>query len=146
MMPLCFRWFAPGRRLIAFLSLAVALVLVGAACGTSGAKQAAQRPSTTATVEIVSPTAGQFVTGTTLHVVLKLTGGTIIPTSTKTPLGSNQGHIHLQDNGTLISMAFGTEQDISVTPGPHLLEAEFVASDHLPFSPRVIASVHFTAQ
>jgi hypothetical protein len=146
MMPLRFRRSAPGRRSVAFLSLAVVLVLGGAACGSSSAKQAAPRPSTTATVQIVSPTAGQAVTGTTLHVVLKLTGGTIIPTSTKTPLGSNQGHIHLQDNGTLVSMAFGTEQDISVTPGPHLLEAEFVASDHLPFSPRDIASVHFTAQ
>ena len=106
----------------------------------------AQRPSTTATVQIVSPTAGQAVTGSTLHVVLKLNGGTIVPTSTTTPLGSNQGHIHLSDNGQVISMAFGTEQDISLTPGLHLLEAEFVASDHLPFNPRVITSVRIMAR
>jgi hypothetical protein len=129
------------------IASAIVLILVGAACSSSStAKQTAQRPSTTAKVEIVSPTAGQVVTGTTLHVVLKLTGGTIIPTSTTTPLGSNEGHIHLLDNGSVVSMAYGTEQDISVTPGTHLLQAEFVASDHLPFSPREIASVHFTAQ
>jgi hypothetical protein len=132
--------------LVTFLSLAVVLVLVGAACGSSSAKPAAQRPSTSAKVGIVSPTGGQTVTGSTLHVVLSLTGGTIVPTSTTTPLGSNEGHIHLIDNGQIISMAFGTEQDIQITPGSHVLQAEFVASDHLPFSPRVVATVHFTAQ
>jgi hypothetical protein len=132
--------------LIAFLSLAIVLAFLGTACGSSSAKPVAQRPSTTATVEIVSPTGGQTVTGSTLHVVLRLTGGTIVPTSTTKPLGSNVGHIHLIDNGQIISMAFGTEQDIQVTPGSHVLQAEFVASDHLPFSPRVVASVHFTAQ
>jgi hypothetical protein len=122
------------------------VVLAGAACNSSSAKPQAQRPSTTARVAIVSPTAGQVVTGSTLHVVLQLTGGTIVPTSTATPMGNNEGHIHLLDNGSVISMAYGAQQDISLTPGPHLLEAEFVASDHLPFSPRVIASVHITAQ
>jgi hypothetical protein len=132
--------------LVIFLSLALLLILVGAACGSSSAKPAAQRPSTSAKVGIVSPTGGQTVTGSTLHVVLSLTGGTIVPTSTATPLGSNVGHIHLIDNGSVISMAFGTEQDIPITPGTHILQAEFVASDHLPFSPREIATVHFTAQ
>ena len=146
MMPPRFRWSAPGRRLVTFLTLAVVLVLVGTACGSSSAKPQAQRPSTTAKVEILSPAAGQVVTGSTLHVVLQLNGGTIVPTSTATPIGNNEGHIHLLDNGSVISMAYGTEQDISLTPGTHLLEAEFVASDHLPFNPRVIASVHITAQ
>ena len=122
------------------------LVLLGSACGGGTKQQAAQRPSTTATVAILSPTGGQVVTGTTLHVVIQLNGGTIVPTSTATPIPGNVGHVHLIDNGAIISMAFQTQQDISVTPGPHILEAEFVASDHQPFSPRVIASVHFTAQ
>ena len=146
MMPLRLRWSAPVRRLVAFLTLAVALAVVVTACSSGSAKPQAQRPSTTATVQILSPTAGQVVTGSTLHVVLQLTGGTIVPTSTATPVGNNEGHIHLLDNGSVISMAYGTQQDISLTPGPHLLEAEFVASDHLPFNPRVIASVHITAQ
>ena len=146
MMPLDFRWSAPVRRVVAFVALAVLLAVAGVGCASSSAKPQAQRPSTTAKVQILSPTAGQVVTGSTLHVVLQLTGGTIVPTSTATPLGNNEGHIHLLDNGSVISRAYGTEQDISLTPGPHLLEAEFVASDHLPYSPRVIASVHITAQ
>ncbi len=131
MMPLRLRWSAPLRRLVAFLTLAVVLVVVATACSSTSAKPQAQRPSTTATVQILSPTAGQVVTGST---------------STATPIGNNEGHIHLLDNGSVISMAFSTEQDISLTPGTHLLEAEFVASDHLRFNPRVIASVHITAQ
>jgi hypothetical protein len=146
MMPLRLRWSAPVRRLVPFLTLAVLVAVVATACSSTSAKPQAQRPSTTATLQILSPTAGAVVTGSTLHVVLQLTGGTIIPTTTATPIGNNEGHIHLLDNGSVISMAFSTQQDISLTPGPHLLEAEFVASDHLPFNPRVIASVHITAQ
>lgn len=146
MMPLDSQWSAPARRLVTLLSLAVVLVLLATACGGSTTPKAVQRPSTTATVAIVSPTAGQVVTGSTLHVVIQLTGGTIIPTSTATPIPGNVGHVHLIDNGSIISMAFQAQQDISVTPGPHLLEAEFVASDHQSFSPRVITSVHFTGQ
>src|SRR2546423_12445412 len=93
MMPLRFGWSASARRLVTFLSLAVVLALVGAACGSSSAKQAAPRPSTTAKVEIVSPTAGQIVTGTTLHVVLKLTGGSIFPPSTEKPLRPDLDHL-----------------------------------------------------
>ena len=129
MMPLDSQWSAPVRRVVTFLSLAVVLVLVGVACGGGTKQQTAQRPSTTATVAIVSPTGGQVVTGTTLHVVLQLNGGTIILTSTATPTSGNVGHVHLIDNGSIISMAFGTQQDISLTPGTHILEAEFVASD-----------------
>jgi hypothetical protein len=43
-------------------------------------------------------------------------------------------------------MTYGTEQivDLSgVGPGTHTLTAEFVAADHLPFSPRVQTSVAF---
>jgi hypothetical protein len=32
----------------------------------------------------------------------------------------------------------------TLDPGEHLLEAEFVAADHAPFSPRVLAKSTFT--
>jgi hypothetical protein len=44
-------------------------------------------------------------------------------------------------------MTFGLVQELdvrSLAPGPHTLTAEFVAADHGPFDPRVIASVTFT--
>jgi hypothetical protein len=41
-------------------------------------------------------------------------------------------------------MNFGLTDDVpNVTPGPHVLQVELVASDHLPFDPRVIAQTTF---
>ena len=121
-------------------------MLVAAGCSSKAKSTGSQRPSTTAQIQIVQPTAGEVVTGTTLQVMISLTGGTIVPTATASPLPGNVGHIHLIDNGSIVSMAFGTTQQISVTPGTHFLEAEFVASDHGSYYPRDISSVHFTAQ
>ena len=52
------------------------------------------------------------------------------------------GHIHLYLDGHLESVT-GVTARISVPPGRHTLEAEFVALDHLPFRPRVTATVTF---
>jgi hypothetical protein len=43
-------------------------------------------------------------------------------------------------------MAYGTEQDVPVTPGTHLLQAEYVPTDHFPFAPRVLAAATFTVR
>lgn len=102
--------------------------------GPSGAP--APRPASPARVEIVQPTANSTVTGTNVHVVLELTGGTIVPQTT-TAIRPDQGHVHLYVNNVLVSMNYGLEQDIAVQPGPIVLKAEFVASDHAPFNPRV---------
>ena len=45
--------------------------------------------------------------------------------------------MHLYVNNVLVSMNYGLEQDIPVQPGSLVLKAEFVASDHAPFNPRV---------
>jgi hypothetical protein len=37
-------------------------------------------------------------------------------------------------------MAYGLEQEVAVTKGPHLVQAEYVAADHSPFNPRVIVA------
>jgi hypothetical protein len=94
------------------------------------------RPSSPATVEIVEPAQSAMITGDTLHVVLSLTGGTIVPQTT-TELRPDEGHVHLYVNSVLVSMNYGLEQDIPVQPGSTVLRAEFVAADHAPFSPRV---------
>jgi hypothetical protein len=94
------------------------------------------RPSSPATVEIVEPEQGATVTGETLHVVLKLTGATIVP-QTSTAIRPDEGHVHLYVNNVLVSMNYGLEQDLPVQPGSTVLRAEFVAADHAPFSPRV---------
>ncbi|MCA1839146.1 MAG: hypothetical protein ABR507_02735 [Actinomycetota bacterium] len=93
-------------------------------------------------LKIISPAMGSEMKDTNLHVVLDLQGARIVPKATR-QLRPDEGHVHLSLDGKLVSMAFGLEQDISVTAGPHLLQAEFVAGDHAPFKPRVIVTTTF---
>jgi len=85
------------------------------------------------------------VTGPVLHVRLQLTGAEIVP-QTSTHLSPDKGHVHLLLDGRVVSMAYGIAQDVPVTAGTHLLQAEFVATDHFPFNPRVVTTVTFTDQ
>ena len=126
------------------LFVAVALAVLVAACSQPGTPtqaaapsgSLAPRPSSPATVEILQPTANSTVTGTSVHIVLKLTGATIVQQTT-TAIKPDEGHVHLYVNNVLVSMNYGLEQDIPVQPGSLVLKAEFVASDHAPFNPRV---------
>jgi hypothetical protein len=132
-------------RVVVRRLLAIAVVaLLAAACAQPGAPtQAAApsgspgpRPESPATVEILQPTANSTVTGASVHVVLKLTGATIVQQTT-TAIRPDEGHVHLYVNNVLVSMNYGLEQDIPIQPGSIVLKAEFVASDHAPFNPRV---------
>jgi hypothetical protein len=105
----------------------------------------ADRPTSTATINIVHPADGETVTGTTLDIVMTLPGGKIVD-YTGTNLTPDTGHIHILLDHKLISMTFGLVQEVSLqdlAPGTHLLEAEFVAVDHAPFDPPVTSSVTF---
>ena len=129
--------FRPAHRLLALL-----LALATAACSGDGTPTHPQigstgpRPSSPATVDIVSPAPSTTVRGDTLHVALRLNGGTLVPQTT-TDIRPDEGHVHLYVNNVLVSMNYGLEQDIPVQPGSTVLKAEFVAADHAPFSPRV---------
>jgi len=127
------------RRVPRFASLLV-IALVLASCGGQPTVSAgASRPSSPATVTIVQPVAGETVQGTTVHVVLSLTGATIV-TQTTTNIRPDEGHIHLYVDNVLVSMNYGLEQDLPVHAGTYVLKAEFVAADHAPFNPRVVSS------
>src|SRR5262245_1340421 len=107
------------RRLVA----CVAVVLLVSGCGSRGAKQpsSAPRPRSTATLEIVEPADGAVVEGTTLHVKLRLDGGTIVPIAS-TNLKPDEGHVHLSVDGAVVSMLAGLEEDLKdQTPGTHRL-------------------------
>jgi hypothetical protein len=101
------------------------------------------RPSTSARLQILSPTPGETFEATAgpIPVRLRLVGGTIVPISSLHLL-PNKGHIHLSLDGALVSMT-GLAAGVAAGPGPHVLQAEFVAVDHHPFQPRVIATVAF---
>jgi len=119
-----------------------AIALLVTACTGGSPSQAASsptpgpRPASPAQVEIVAPVAKSTLTGTSVHVVLKLAGATIV-SQTTTDIRPDQGHLHLYVNNLLVSMNYGLEQDIVVQPGTIDLKAEFVAADHAPFNPRV---------
>lgn len=138
------------------LAVAVLAILIAACGGTPVATPSpaaptdggtlAPRPASPATVEIVEPAQGATIVGTEAHIVLKLTGAKIVTAATTT-LRPDEGHVHLYVNNQIVSMNYGLEQDIPVTPGTLVLRAEFVAADHAPFNPRVqSAEVVFTVK
>jgi hypothetical protein len=129
------------RRLGLLTVIGITALLVAACSGEPvashpGFGSLGPRPSSPATVAIVEPAQGATVTGQSVHVVLELTGAAIVPETT-TELQPDKGHLHLYVNNQLVSMNYGLEQDIPVQPGTLVLKAEFVAADHVPFSPRV---------
>ncbi len=104
------------------------------------------RPSSPAVLSLASPTQNQVVHGTTVHVVVSLQNATVVQATT-TQINPTEGHVHLYLDNQLIYMAYQLQQDVPVHPGVYTLRAEFVASDHFPFNPRVFSSsVVFTVQ
>lgn len=130
----------PPRVRLALLAIAiVAAACSGGGTATSTPSAAASvrpRPSSPAVVAITAPKRGDQIAGPTVHVAMTLTGATIVPATT-TDITPTTGHIHLYVNGAVVSMNYGLEQDVSLTPGTYVLKAEFVAADHAPFNPRV---------
>jgi len=137
------------RRLV--LVVAIALPALAVACtSTSRASTTptasstpVARPTSTGELSILEPKNGQLIHGTSVVLKVSLKSAQLVPATT-THIVPNQGHLHVILDDTLISMTQGTTQLIpNLTPGQHLLKVEFVASDHLPFNPRVIAAVAF---
>jgi len=145
------------HRFLNLVAPVALVVLIVAGCGsppaapTTSAPPSAPvasgtRPSSPAVVAIVKPTSGESVSGTSVHVVLSLTGAQIV-SATTTNIQPDQGHLHLYVDNVLVSMNYGLEQDLPVHPGTYVLKAEFVAADHAPFNPRVWSpEVFFTVK
>jgi len=139
-----------GRTSIVGLVMAAALL---AACtsdpappdgsGATSVSPAADRPSSTASITIVSPKQGEEIHGATAEVKVKLTGGEIVQ-QTSTDLQPDQGHLHVILDDHLVTMTASTDTMLTdLTPGSHILQVEFVANDHAPFAPRVLAKTSF---
>jgi hypothetical protein len=110
-----------------------------------GARPSLGMPSTTARLEIVSPRDSEVFPGhpASIPVELHLDGGNVVP-FTSLRLVPNEGHIHLYLDGSLVSMTTPLDARVAALPGQHEFQAEFVAVNHEPFQPRVVATVTFS--
>jgi hypothetical protein len=135
------------NRMKSLIAAAVMMLALTACSGSGGSTvssaTAAARPSSPAVLKILQPTNGEVVHGTTVELKVSLTGAKLVPATSATVIPT-QGHLHVILDSTLVSMTSGLEQVVGgLTPGTHLLQVEFVASDHAPFNPRVTAAVSF---
>lgn len=142
------------RKRGALVAVGAAFMLAASACGSGDASPStspssatptisANRPASSAKLKILTPKNGQVVRGTTIEMKLSLKDATIVP-ATSTDLVPDEGHLHVILDDQLISMTGTTTQLLAnLSLGQHLLKVEFVASDHAPFDPRVIAAVAF---
>jgi hypothetical protein len=135
--------FAKARTLVGLAIVMTLGVGCGGGSGSSASPSSTARPSSPAKLSIVSPTNGEVVHGSSVDVKLDLTGARIIASTTKN-ITPTTGHVHLLVDHKIVSMNYTLNQPLGgLKPGTHVLEAEFVASDHLPFNPRVTDTVGF---
>lgn len=139
-----------GRYVVAgFAVLATSAAACSGAGGQPGgeppttASVAAERPTSTAALSIASPENGDRIADDNARLEVDLEGAEIVD-ETSTDLQPDQGHLHVTLDGTLVSMTSTTSQELTdLSPGEHLVQVEFVANDHAPFDPRVLAAVTF---
>ena len=94
---------------------------------------------------IVSPANGAVIHGTP-SASPSAAGREVLPATT-TAISPDRGHLHVYVDDRIVSMNFSLSDVVrNVTPGMHILQVEFVASDHLPFDPRVIAQTAFEVE
>jgi len=136
------------------LALPAVLAIAVTATGCGGAKSKTsstpQHPASPVRIQITQPTPNQ-TTGPDVTLVVNVIGGTVVPATQTTAkdnkVPTNEGHIHVSLDGTLVNMAYSTTQDLhGLKPGPHTLTAEYVAVDHAPFQNRPTAAVLFNVQ
>jgi hypothetical protein len=133
----------PARLARPLAAVLVALLVASCSQGSSPSAAyapyvsyvASGRPSTNAVVRIVSPTPNEVITGATVHVVVSVTGATVVD-DTNEEIRPDQGHVHVYLDNTLWYMQYSLTKDIPVNPGTYVIKAEFVANDHAPFNPR----------
>jgi hypothetical protein len=124
------------------------VTLVIGACGdgstTPGtADPTGPRPASSAHLAIQAPRDGQTFDDPDVEVRVRLEDARLVDLTT-TDIRPDEGHLHVMLDDTLVSMTGELHQTLPrLDPGQHVLTVEFVAADHLPFDPRVVAGVAF---
>jgi hypothetical protein len=94
------------------------------------------RPSTTATLDVVSPTEGQRFPNSAVPIRVDVNGGSLAAASVN-KLQPGKGHLQISIDRILVTRASNPVQVVQVGDGDHVISVEYVAADHLPFCPKV---------
>jgi hypothetical protein len=138
-------------RTKALLIGVVALALVAAACSSNSTPRTKASPSggrlsSPARLLFLSPKPDQTIEGGRLVARLSLMAARIVPRAT-TRITPTTGHVHLSLDGRIVTIYAGLDYAFTdLKAGRHLLLAEFVAANHVPFDPRVTTTVTFTVR
>jgi hypothetical protein len=129
---------AVRRSALLWLSMTLVTGSCRESSGSGGSSpspsRAVERPSSTGTIKIVDPQPGQTISGTAYKVRVEVTGATVLQQAS-TDIRPDTGHVHLALDGKTVTLLAGVEFELQgLTPGDHLLQAEFAAADHGPFT------------
>jgi hypothetical protein len=136
---------ATARRARVGSAALVVMVVIAVALAACGTKSSA-RPTTPATLQIISP-APHAVTGPTFDLRMALAHARVVSPSQAKGIDPSEGYIHVSVDGRLVGITYSLNEVVShLSAGAHVLEAEFVATDHRPFANQVVATVDFTVR
>ena len=138
---------ARGRRLAgaSLVLLGIGAMLAPFVFGFGAVNQAKVRIPSPATIRILSPTTGAEEKGDFMDVRIELSGASLVK-KTSTKLKPTEGHLQLSIDGRPYNRDLGKSLRLNIadlSPGRHLLQVEFVATDYGPFKPPVRADTIF---
>jgi hypothetical protein len=141
------------RSVAAALAGAVLLAAGLAGCAadkTAGASATSAtlgpRPSSPAKLAIVAPRNGATVPAAGARLEVSLSKARIVNVTTRN-IKPDEGHIHVLVDDRLVTMNYQLKGELpKLGPGTHVVKVEFVAADHLPFDPRVLAQAAFVVK
>jgi hypothetical protein len=141
------------RRSLAAALAGVLLLAAGlAGCGGGGAGASptsgtlGPRPSSPAKLAIVAPRNGAAVPAENAQLRVSLSKAKIVNVTSRN-IKPDEGHIHVLVDDRLVTMNYQLSGKLpKLDPGTHVVKVEFVAADHLPFDPRVIAQAAFVVK
>ncbi|HVD12895.1 MAG TPA: hypothetical protein VNK73_00430 [Actinomycetota bacterium] len=142
------------RRSLAAPLVGVLLLAAGlagcAADKTAGASPTSDtlgpRPSSPAKLAIVSPRNGATVPAAGAPLRVSLSKAKIVNLTSRN-IKPDEGHIHVLVDERLVAMNYQLKGELpKLDAGTHVVKVEFVAADHLPFDPRVLAQAAFVVK
>jgi hypothetical protein len=142
------------RRSLAAALAGVLLLAAGlAGCGgdkTAGASPTSAtlgpRPNSPAKLAIVAPRNGAAVPAENAQLRVRLSKAKIVNVTSRN-IKPDEGHIHVLVDDRLVAMNYQLSGKLpKLDAGTHVVKVEFVAADHLPFDPRVIAQAAFVVK